>query len=37
MVAIQQTNGMQQTNLDLDFACHLMFITSFSNGNIMNV
>ena len=37
MVAIQQKLGTQQTSLDLNFACHFMFITSFSNGNIKNV
>jgi len=37
MVATQQNLGTQQTSLDLDFACHLMFITSLRNGNIMNL
>jgi len=37
MVATQQKLGMQKTSINLDFTCHLMFITSFSNGNIMNL
>ena len=37
MVAVQQKLGTHnKTSHDLDFACHLMFITSFSNGKIMN-
>jgi len=37
MVATRQKLGTQRTSLDLDFACHLMLITSFSNGDITNL
>jgi hypothetical protein len=37
MLATQQKLGTKQTSLDLDFTCHLMLITSFSNGDITNL
>ena len=37
IVAVQQKLRTQHTSPDLDFACHLMFITSFSNRDIMNL